>query len=107
MGIEPAVDAVADINGDVRVEEIGGAYLYGGGACHKELYGVLGSADATKSYDGDADGMGYLPHHTEGNGFHGGTAETTGADAETRLTTLYVDGHSHESVYKRDAVGTF
>ena len=98
MAVEPLTDAVAYLEGDGGVEEIGGADLDGGGACHEEFDGVLCTGDAAEPDDWNAHCLGYLVYHAEGNGFDAGTAESSRADGEERLAALDIDGHAHEGV---------
>ena len=50
---------------------------------------------------------GILPHHAQGNRLDGGTAKSAGADTQLGATALGVDGHTHEGIDERHAVGAF
>ena len=63
MGIEPVVDAIADLDRDRWIEEVGCANLNGSGACHQELDGILGRTDASQAYHGNLYGLGHLIDH--------------------------------------------
>ena len=105
--VEPIVDAVAHLDGYGGVEEVGGAYLDGCCASHEELDGVLGGADAAKTYYRNLHSLSHLPYHAYGNRLDSRTAQSAGVDAEHWATALNVDSHAHECVDERYAVSTF
>ena len=107
MAVEPVVQSVAHTDGHCGVYEIGRANLYGGGAGHEELDGVGCRHDAAESHNGNLDSLCHLPHHAQGHGLHGGTAQTARCDAQSRPTLLNVDGHAHQRVDERHGIGSF
>ena len=53
------------LNTDSGIEEVGGAYLDGGGTGHHEGDGILSRTDASQTDDGDLDSLCHLPHHAQ------------------------------------------
>ena len=105
MCVEPGIDAVYDLFADGRIHKIGRADFNGRGSGHEEFDGVSGIHDTAQSDNRDFDRACHLPHHTQGDGFHGRAGQTAGSDTEHGAAPLDVDGHAHERVDKRYGVG--
>ena len=88
MLVKPITDAVADLDGHCRVEEVGRTNLDGRSTSHQELNGIAGRNDAAQAHNGNADGSGYLPHHAQGHRLHSRAAQTASVDAEQGFAAL-------------------
>lgn len=105
MTVAVVGEALDDFERDLRVDEIGGADLDGASASHEELESVGGGGDAAESDDGDRDGMGDLPYHTDGDRFDTGAAESASDSAEAGAPVFDIDSHAEEGVDEGDGVG--
>jgi len=102
----PAFEAVGYVFYGAGIGVAGGAYLDGGGSGHHELGGVFGCEDAAHAYDGDANGLGDVVDHADGDGLDGGAGEASGDVGDTGAAGFHVDGEGDEGVDERDDVGT-
>src|SRR5262249_56585683 len=78
----PGGDLGGDADGGAGVVEDGGADLDGAGAAAEELQGVFAGADAADADHWEADGLGEVVDHAEGDGLDGGAGETARAAGE-------------------------
>ena len=92
------VYAVAYLNSNCGINEVGRSNLYSGGSGHQELDGVFGSHDTAKANHGNLDCTGYLPYHPHGHGLHGRTAQSASTDAQPRTAFLDIYRHAHQRI---------
>ena len=105
MFVKPIVDAIAHLDADGGVDEVGRSDLYGRRTGHEELDGILGVHDTSEPDDRYAHGLCHLPEHSDRDRLDGWSAESSSLDAEQRPSAFDVNGHAHEGVDERDAVG--
>ena len=104
--VEPLADAVAHLDGHLRIDKVGRSDFYCGGSCHEELDCILGCRNAPKTYNRYLHRLGHLPHHAQSHGLDGWSAQSASGYAEHRSALLDVDGHAHKRIDKRHAIGT-
>ena len=106
MTVQPVVDTLLDLDSNGGIDKVGSANLYGRRTSHEEFDGVLGIADSSKTYDGNLDRPRHLPNHPQGHRLDSRTTQSARIDAQFGATTLGVNGHSHQRVDERYAIGT-
>ena len=75
MAVEPLVDAVAYLNGNGRIKEVGCTDFDGCSASHKEFDGILSGAYASKTNYRNLHSLSHLPYHAQSYGLDGRTAQ--------------------------------
>ena len=68
---EVLLEAFQDMEGSEGVFKEGCSHLNGRSPGQEKLNGIGSVHDSTQSDNGDGDGMGDLPYHSEGDGFDG------------------------------------
>ena len=96
--VEPLVDAIANLNGRSRVDEVSSTYFNGRSATHQKFQGILSRHNTTKTNNRNLDTMSYLIDHAESHWLHTGSRETTRANSKYTTTLLNIDSHTHQRI---------
>ena len=102
----PAFETVGYVFHSARIGVAGSAYLHGRGSGHHVLDRVFTAEDASHAYDGDADGLGDVVDHADGDGLNGRAREASRDVGDAGAAGLDVDGEGDEGVDEGDGVGT-
>src|SRR6185437_1421365 len=104
--LAPGFESLGDALDSAGVGVAGGSDLDGSGSGEKEFDGIFGSGDASQAHDGDTDGVGRFPYHSDGDGFDGWAGKSGGDVGDAGAAGFDVDGKGDKSVDEREGVGS-